>query len=247
MVPADIFVSGGLSLPNNSNYFAAIFAQKQYRLLHSFQAKFLIDDEGKIEAPAASVIHNLGSVGVTKLKAGFLKGEFGTVGGVDFPPVTWSYDISTEPAETNAFNEMVSYSTDGKSISSFATGRIGLKGRQASYRQFGKDAPWIFSEIILQLDPQGEVMLLGRTSVTAQWEFDAAGLVPNVNISRAPAAPGTTPGISIFNNLNVYTRSQLDRVERPSGGLMGMDGHLKSFVESPSGAWPEPAIGPSIH
>jgi hypothetical protein len=109
----------------------------------------------------------------------------------------------------------------------------------------GKDAPWIFSEVILQLDPQGKVKLMGRTSTTVQWELDTSG--PPVLIrSRSPFAPASTSGIAIFNNLSIYTRSTPEQFVRLPDGLLEMEGHLKSFVESASGAWPEPPIAPSI-
>jgi hypothetical protein len=67
-----------------------------------------------------------------------------------------------------------------------------------------------------------------------------------VTVERSPHAPPSTPGISIFNNLNLYARSQIDRFVRLNGGLLEMNGHLESFVESGSGAWPEPAIPPTV-
>ena len=131
-------------------------------------------------------------------------------------------------------------------MSGYATARIGLKGQQASYRQFGKDAPWIFSEIILQLDPQGEVQLMGRTSTTVQWNYGTSALTSEVTVSRSPYAPASTPGISVFNNLNIYTRSSPDEFKILRNGVLEMEGHLSGFVESTSGAWPEPSIAPSI-
>jgi hypothetical protein len=67
-----------------------------------------------------------------------------------------------------------------------------------------------------------------------------------MTLSRSPSAPASTPGIAIFNNLNVYTQSALDEFVRLPDGLLQMEGHLKSFVESTSGAWPELPIVPSI-
>ena len=223
-----------------------VFSYKQYRFYQRFQARFLVDAQGKIENPASRVFPHIADVGPTKLKGGFITGELGSVGGFPIPWNDMLMDISTEPAEASPHNGTINYSADGKSMSGYASARIGLKGQQASYRQFGKDAPWISSEVILQLDPQGEVQLMGRTSTTVQWKFDTSGTVPAMTLSRSPAAPASTPGISIFNNLNIYTRSTPDQFIRLPGGLLEMEGHLSSFVESASGAWPEPPIAPSI-
>lgn len=67
-----------------------------------------------------------------------------------------------------------------------------------------------------------------------------------VNVERSPHAPPSTPGISIFNNLNLYARSEINRFVQLNGGLLRMEGHLQSFVESGSGAWPEPDIPPTV-
>jgi hypothetical protein len=225
--------------------FPVVFGYKQYRFLQRFQARFLVDAQGRIENPASRVFPHIADVGPTKLKAGLAIGEIGSIAGFPIPWNSWSMDLPTEPAEASPHNGAINYAADGKSISGYASARIGLKGQQASYRQFGKDAPWVFSEVILQLDPFGKVKLMGRTSTTVQWELDTSGS-PVLRRSRSPFASALTPGVAIFNNLSIYTRSTPEQFVRLPDGLLEMEGHLSSFVESASGAWPEPPIAPSI-
>jgi hypothetical protein len=133
------------------------------------------------------------------------------------------------------------------SLSGYAGARTGLKGQQSSYRQFGKDAPWIFSEIIFAIDNDGKVNLMDRTSTTVQWNLvvnpDGSEIV---SVERSSHAPPSTPGISIFNNLSLCAQSEINRFVRLNGGLLEMKDHLKSFVESGSGAWSEPDITPTV-
>ena len=234
-----------------------IFSDKQYRVFHEFQAKFLLTNQGKIEKSTFVPIHNRAAKGTTKLKVlGVNAGDWGTAYGsigVGLPPISMPlppFDIKSFPdedSETNRHNEIISHAAAGDEVSSFATARIGEKGRRVSYRQFGKDAPWIFSEIIFHVGSDWKVNLMGRTSTTVQWD-----LVVNpdksqiVTVSRSPYASASTPGISIFNNLNLYARSQLDSFILLKGGLLEMKGHLQSFVESGSGAWPELPIPPTV-
>jgi hypothetical protein len=255
-VPLAIYIKRS-DAPSDDEAFAYIFTERQYRICHDFQAKFLLDDDGKIDQTTFEARHNRAANGTTKLKIGEVNaGDWGTVYtsmGVGLPPLATPlppFDIKPfpdEPSETNSHNGEVSHDSAGKEVSSFATARIGEKGRRVSYRQFGKDAPWIFSEIIFALDDDGKVNLLGRTSTTVQWNLvvDSDG-AENVTVERSSNAPPSTPGISIFNNLNLYARSEIDRFVRLNGGLLEMEGHLQSFVESGSGAWPEPAIPPTV-
>ena len=241
----DTLTTSTAETPNGESL-PEVFGSKQYRFLQRFQARFLVDAQGKIENPASREFPHIADIGPTKLKGGFLTGEIGAVSGFPIPWKDMLINLTTEPAEPSPHNGSINYSADGKSMSGYASARIGLKGQQASYRQFGKDAPWIFSEVILQLDPQGEVQLMGRTSTTVQWKFDTSLQTPKVTVSRSPYAPASTPGISVFNNLNIYTRSSIGEFQGLKNGVLKMDGHLSSFVESTSGAWPEPPIAPSI-
>jgi hypothetical protein len=255
-VPAEIFVKRS-DAPSDDTAFAYVFTKQQYRICHDFQAKFLLDEDGQIDTASFKALHNRAVNGPTKMKIGEVKaGDWGSVFlsiGVGMPllaipvPPADIKPFPDEPSETNAHNGEISHDSAGKEVSSFATARIGEKGRRVSYRQFGKDAPWIFSEIIFKVSDDRKVSLLGRTSTTVQWNLVVkSDKTEEITVGRSPHAPVSTPGIAIFNNLNVYTRSEINRFVRLKDGLLAMEGHLQSFVESGSGAWPEPAIPATV-
>ena len=112
---------------------------------------------------------------------------------------------------------------------------LGEKGRNVNWRLFGKDAPWIFSEIIHELKSDGSVEASHKLSVDITWKN------------------GQKQGDTPFNNLNIYKRNivfnqdgsiqaNYDRED-----LLPMEGELKPFIDSASGQWPELAIAPSVH
>ncbi len=65
--------------------------------------------------------------------------------------------------------------------------------------------------------------------------------IPTVHIIRSVA--DITDSLQAFI---AYARFEIDRFIRLKGGSLEKEGHLKSFVESGSGAWPEPAIPPTL-
>ena len=94
------------------------------------------------------------------------------------------------------------------------------------------DAPWIFSEIIFEMMPDGTVDTRLRTSVDIAWKDG-----------------NVTSGTKQFNNLNIYKRTvtALQReVKYERQGLLKMEGKLEPFVKSASGVWPEPPLSPEI-
>ncbi|MBB5353873.1 pectin methylesterase-like acyl-CoA thioesterase [Haloferula luteola] len=230
-----------LGRPGDPSDINEIRHQEQYRIFHRYQAKFFLSNDGKINGSRYEVVESEAIVGKTKLNLNF---DWAENGGI--PRGIWEavgapeggHPFLKEAAETNENNENITHAPDGRSVSSFATGRIGEKGRFSSYRLFGKDAPWIFSEIIHEVQSDRQIKLKVRTSITSEWD-EATGVV-----YRAPTAPPTTTGNHPFNNLNIYTRNLPDGYGREIEIMM--DGHLAPFVESTSGAWPEPPIPPSL-
>ena len=93
------------------------------------------------------------------------------------------------------------------------------------------DAPWIFSEIIFEMKPDGTVDTRLRTSVDIAWKDGSV-----------------TSGTKQFNNLNIYKRTvTVDGVvQYERKGLLQMEGKLEPFVKSASGVWPEPPLSPEI-
>lgn len=237
VMPAKIFHSK----PGHVEDINMIRFKEQYRVFHRYQGKFFLTNDGKIDGSRYEIVDNEAKAGKTKLNIHF---DWAESAGI--PRLIWEiadapaggYSVTKEEAETNENNGNITHAPNGMAVSSYATARIGEKGRFASYRLFGKDAPWIFSEIIHEVQPDRQVKLKVRTSVTTEWD-EATGTV-----YRAPTAPATTPGARPFNNLNIYTRNLPDGYGRAIE--IKMEGHVAPFVESASGAWPEPPIPPSI-
>lgn len=239
--------------------------EQQFRILHQFQAQFLLDSNGKIDNSTVKKLFNNASNGPTKLNLAVDVGEFGIVnlpvplpGSSDvtvplsLPPVPVKHPITEEASEPSPHNEEVNIASDGLSVSGYASARIGLKGQAGSYRLFGKDAPWIFSEIIIKIGSDRDVRIEVETSVTTVWKEDNIEADPDGGgtVSRSSNAPATTPGICPFNNLNIYDYRPSD-LDAPSSeyifsrrGLLEMEGNVECFVESSSGAWPEPPTKP---
>jgi hypothetical protein len=240
--------------------------EEQYRILHSVQALFFLDDSGQIDPGTLTVYDHIAKNGPTKLNLDLQIGEFGTtpslvttippllIPPVGVPPFSLTASILQEPSEPSPHNKRLKVASDKLALSSYASARIGLKGQRGSYRLFGKDAPWIFSEIIFEVSDTREIALKVGTSVTTEWTetdptapADGGGVV-----GRAASAPATTPGLCPFNNLNIYDyRPSI--IDEPTSdyvyvrrGILEMEGHVEGFVESASGAWPEPPTTPSV-
>jgi len=141
-------------------------------------------------------------------------------------------------SETNQYNEpplSEPLAADGKRTSGFSTGRIGETGRNVNWRLFGLDAPWIFSEIIFEIQSDRSVKTIHKASVDVEWENGSL-----------------TQGDNPFNNLNIYLGVQSQgqdgsyKITYERKGLLRMEDELEDFINSASGDWPEPDIPPSV-
>ena len=209
--------------------FDTLRANEQYRVIQRYMIRFLVTTDGKIDSESITHIQNVAKTGPTKMNFGIAAGEFGPLW--DNPPYTF-FSLPTQPSETNEHNAVQTVSGDGAKVSYYATGRVGLGGQNANWRLFGKDAPWIFSEIILELNPDRSVSAEIKTSVDTSW-------------SDTGAIDGDNP----FNNLNLYRLQknlQTDSFEFVRQKLFPMEGELEDFINSASGQKPEPKIPPSV-
>lgn len=206
----------------------AIRSEKQFRILHRLQGKFIVTEEVKIKTDSIrSVYGHLTSPGSTKIRVGFEDDELFD----GSPGVT--YELFTETPETaDQYNGTLNIAEDRTKFSGYASFRIGEQGRKVNWRLIGKDAPWIFSEIIFQINPDRTVENSIRTSVDITWKNGSV-----------------TSGQTQFNNLNIYkaaTDFEDSRTVYERKGILEMEETLKPFVDSASGAWPEPQIEPSV-
>ena len=204
---------------------------KQFRVLHRYQNKFLVGLDGKIEAGSVKKVNQVADEGVTKLKFGVEAGEFQPL----WNNPEWAVDLTTEPPETNQYHGKEQTSSDRTKTSSFATARIGAKGRNVNWRLFGKDAPWIYAEIIFEVkaDSTIETTIKASVDVIMRNEADVQGTKQFNNLNIYKAKPKTLDDGSVVINY--------DRLV-----LLPMAGKLEPFINSASGQWPEPAIPPSV-
>ncbi len=206
-------------------------SEKSYRIFHKYQCKFEVE-EGKIRANSLRHIDPIGDPGTTKVSIGLDQGEL--LPYWDNPSFTYPL-FQDQPEENPESTVEGRVGMGGKATSSYFSLRVGAKGRNANWRLFGKDAPWIFSEIIAELVPDGSVVTRLRTSVDIHWQDGQV-----------------IDGTVTFNNINIYERkppeingtsSVWDYVRRST---LTMEGQLEPFIMSASGNWPEPSLPPEI-
>lgn len=211
--------------------FDALRANEQYRVIHRYMSKFLVTKDGKIDSESITQIQNVAEAGPTKMNFGIAAGEFEPLW--DNDAYTF-FSLPTQPSETNEYNAVQTLSEDGRKVSYYATGRVGQGGQNVNWRLVGKDAPWIFSEIIFELKSDRSVAAQIKTSVDTSW-------------SDAGAIDGDNP----FNDLSLYKA-----ILEQDVGLFTytfirqkhfpMEGELEDFINSASGQRPEPQIPPSV-
>jgi hypothetical protein len=225
MAPDQPPVDPGISFPKLKQ----IQNDGEYRIMHRYQTKFFLDDSANMRNQPITVGEHVAFHGKTKGGLGLEANEL-YPGSPAFGPVTFPLMSS----ETDKVWNRHEANTSSK-VSGYALARVGPKGRNANWRLVGKDAPFVFSEIIHEVKPDRSVQTIHRTSLDITW-------------GESSGQQGSLP----FNNLNIYKSA----VRKDENGLVGvnytrinrlrMEGSLEPFVNSASGQWPEPSIPPSI-
>lgn len=200
----------------------ALIRAKQFRILHRLQVKFTINEKGRIGwRDWRPVGGHLAEPGLTKAS---IKTPFGFISAPD--------QLAPSPPEESPFNRRLVRSEDGMKISGYASARVGFEAQNPQWRLFGTQAPWIFSEIIFELDDKGSVSTLHRTSVRAEVRDNEVVL-----------------GSTAFNELSIFeleTDLGSNRNLYVRRALLPMEGNLKAFLDSAAGGWPEPPSKPSF-
>jgi hypothetical protein len=163
-----------------------IIQAKQFRIFHQYQIKFLVTESGRFNESSVIEVQHEANKGITKIVGGVLANyvdiyerlEDGET--VDLGPLL---QIRTEEAEVSTTHDARTFSPDGTKQSNFASARIGEKGRNANWRIFGKDAPWIFSEIIHEIKSDRTVEASLGLSVDVKWkDGEVEGATPFNNM-----------------------------------------------------------------
>jgi len=218
-VPAQI---PGTSLPQ-------IYVNKQYRLFHHFQTKFLLAGDGTIDKSSVRGLADKGLTGPTKFVVTIPAGTFSPYFNSDLVfPVT----LLNQDSDSNVSNNGDHIDSGATTLSSYESGRISADGQNVNWRIFGQDVPWIFSEIDAHVGPDHTVTAQIRTSVDVIWQNGAI-----------------LSGSRIFNNLNIY-KAVVTQEQNGApgfvtyvlqGAVLPMEGQLNSFISSvPLGTWPTP-------
>ena len=99
-----------------------------------------------------------------------------------------------------------------------------------------RDSPWVFAEVIAQINDDGSVSSSVETSVDMTWYDDSS-------------TNGSTTGSAPFNNLNIYKaslNSQTQQINYIQERVLPMLGHLEPYIDTvPYGTWPNPPTVPS--
>jgi len=238
------------TIPYSSSALKSLRLAGNYRMYQHYQTRFCLTSAGKIDTATIHDIHNRGALGGTKINFQIPAGTF-TVAGISNPQIGPPPPI---PAQVNPVNgtgvvfgplninfsvaSALQTSADGTQHSSYISGRIGADGQNANWRLFGKDVPWIFSEIISQVASDHTVTGSIKMSVNQTW-----------------LTTGPVSGQHNFNNLNIYsTTSSTDQNGTVSwnytpqtGSPIKMNGQVEPFIDSvPAGTWPNAPPTPSV-
>jgi hypothetical protein len=219
-----------------ANTLSSIKGQQQYRLFHHYQTRFCLTSFGTIDTTTLYDIHKDAQLGPTKINWQIAAGTYSvTILGTTFSnPQIGPFTI---PSEANQKNGSVQTSFDGTQRSSFASGRIGLEGQNANWRLFGKDVPWIFSEIFCEVASDHTVTSTIMLSVDKIWQPEPIGFLPDGHN---------------FNNLSIYKATidprtgTLNYLPQP-GSPISMNGQVEPFIDSiPYGKWPSLPPAPFV-
>lgn len=235
------------TIPYSSTALKSLRLAGNYRMYQHYQTRFCLTSAGKIDTATIHDIHNRGALGGTKINFQIAAGTF-TVAGISNPQIGPPPPI---PAEVNPVNgtsipfgplninfsvaSALQTSADGTQHSAYISGRIGADGQDANWRLFGKDVPWIFSEIISQVASDHTVTGSIKLSVNQTW-----------------LTTGPVSGQHNFNNLNIYKAVQnpIDGTVSytpQAGSPISMDGQVQPFIDSvPAGTWPNAPPTPSV-
>jgi hypothetical protein len=212
----------------------SLISQKQFRILHHYQVKFVLTKSGTIDTNPATLVRLFPIAAIGPTKANVLDFAAGL-----FLPNGWDnpgFSILSPP-QVSIYNGYESTSKDLLSHSGYASGRIGSDGQNVNWHFFGQDAPWIFSEVICHVAADHTVSSSINMSVNSIWS-ESGGVVPG--------------GVN-FNNLTIYESSistdqngTITESYTPVAQL-SMEGQLKPFITSvPFGTRTTPYTKPSV-
>lgn len=217
-----------VELPDTMEFehYATLRRERSYRMFGQVQHRYLLDAAGKI-APDSVKSIKASDNGPTKfLRPPELLTPSGTVTvrGVEF-------DLQGNSEQTLITSEAIPGSggvfinSANTSLSFYFGGRVGLEGRVPNYALLKRDAPYIYTEIVNAIGPDGrDTRSKIRMSVNKEWRPD-----------------GSITGTAHFNEIRIYRRDFADpqrRFRLVEAGHLNIAGQLEAFLLSGSATWP---------
>lgn len=205
--------------------------ERSYRMFGRTQFRYLVDANGAIESSSVKATRQDFDNGPTKFLhiGNFIQGQI-SIRGVEVD-LTGNSSQSLIASEAIPRNGSTNYAADGRSLSFFFGGRVGLEGRVPNYALFSRDAPFIFSEMIFAVGPNGkDTDSRIRFSVDKSW------------------SPNGSHGTSHFNEVRIFARDYGDvgATFRLVHAPFEIAGQLAAFIQSGDRGWPGVAPAPVL-
>lgn len=216
------------------SHLSELRAQKSYRMYGRVQFRYRVAADGAIDPDSVVALRKDSDNGPTKFaQPPELLTPTGkiTMRGVEFDLQGNSDQsfISSDPIPNSG---SVTLAADHRAFSFYFGGRVGLEGRVPNFALFHKDAPFIFTEMIFAIGPDGrDTDSRIRLSVDKVW------------------SPTGVTGANHFNEIRIYRRAFLPQgvvFQRVDDGEFLISGQLAPFIQSGSSTWPGQPPAPSI-
>jgi hypothetical protein len=208
--------------------------EESYRMFARAQAKYTLNASGGMENLLMAKYDFFG--GKTKfmnLPFQWLTKVSGTFRGIEINMDSNSTQMLINSEQSSDTGKLpVPITEDRTSAAGYVSGRVGIEGRVPTFALTGRDAPWIYCEIIASVGPDGrDTNSRIRLSNDTVW------------------TPAGITGTSHFNEIRIYTRNYRDaflRFKLVKDGYLPIQKQLAAFLQNGSATWPGPSPAPSI-
>jgi hypothetical protein len=208
--------------------------ERSYRMFCHTLFRYRLTAQGAIDPASVTAVTKDWDIGPTKFAQApeALRNLVVTVRGTEFD-LSGNSEQSFISSETGPGSGGLYINANNTAFSLFISGRIGIEGRVPNFALFGRDAPYIFTEVITAMGPDGrDTGSRIRLSVDQRW-------FPS----------GTVTGNNHFNEIRIYKRdfsaANYGKFVLVPGGWLEIKGQLPAFLASGSSTWPGPAVQPT--
>lgn len=209
-------------------------AQRSYRMFSHTQFRYLLNAAGTIDPASVTPVLKAWDIGPTKFAQApeALRNLDVTVRGTEFD-LSGNSQQSFITGEVGAGSGGLYMNASNTVFSFFMSGRVGIEGRVPNFALMGRDAPFIFAEVITAIGPDGrDTGSRIRLSVDQRWFPD-----------------GTVTGNNHFNEIRIfkrdYSQAGYGQFVLARNGLLEIANQLPAFLASGSTTWPGAAPTPT--